>query len=1148
MKKKIAQDPKEKPIAVEAPGTEQLLEHHLAKSDQNAGKTHSLLENHLENGEKNSKIAHLLAENHLEMQAKTKESIDNLPSKMADAFSEAKKPLHPLMAFIEAMRGDKGDSGEKGEKGEVPVKGQDYFTDDEIEEVAKRASAHVPQGERGEDGISVQGEQGMQGERGEKGDKGDPGNDGEGEKIDYSKIWDYVLANLDKLPKPTEGEKQKPISIKDLIVAIRSLPDDEKISYNDLKDAPKFPRLAGTGYLREISDVNTTGLADGMVLVWSAATQKWIAAAQSGGGGTNILPLNNTFTGQNTFSSSLAQLVKNLEGVLYADQFAGADIGAKINAAYAALPSTGGTIIVGTGQYSFSTPILCNTLNKPVLLKGDPAGACTLTYTGGTTTVACTINVTAAVTPGYGIQGLKFVGPNSKGSTVGIQLGGMGANDSKGFAGGTLRDVHVRGFGCNILIGNNAFIVTLDNVISNFGGVLLFEKGGAGAGATDWTVNGANTINSGERMVAMNCTFADADNTLFGESSARYAVHLQVSGLTDWDFISTSFDDCELYVDYSGGTGNQVHLTDCHFENPAGDSIAVYTFITTLSAAASTELDLTDTTFVQDANVSAAPSFISAGCQVSAKGCSLTRNVGASAATLGAFVKFLNADATNNLKFSGIGNFSNAATNMATNGTNVLAMTGGTGVVNGLMVFSYINGGGVLKSQNFNTIYDASQFPGSDIGAQINNAYAAAVAASVKGCIITLPAGAFSFSTPINIGTDGVRASIRGCPGDGTMLTYTGANSTKAITINCGYQGDGAGSEHITYEALVDITLDGQDPTSANAKIGVYFGGANGAAGANTRNLKIEGFGQGFYSGANTYHSSHYNMEIRHCAQLMFIAAASNSGEAIHFFGGFFVDPFDVTYVTANGVQLDNSAVSSLLFSGCSFDDTQVRIMQANNVVFQGCHFENPGSANWGAYVYVQIDQNPATNVSFNGDTFFATGVTSPTNYINSGGTVTLNGIIVRKFTGSTMTNFAVLTGSGVLQWTNMNNVSGAAVTNVVTGIPFVSNGWTDSTGAFATMSKSGVLVDREMTVSVSSTYPILTTDKNIFCNGTFTVTLPTTVSWSGKPYVIKNIGTGVITIATTSSQTIDGATTQTIGSQYQSVSVISDGANWNIT
>jgi len=64
--------------------------------------------------------------------------------------------------------------------------------------------------------------------------------------------------------------------------------------------------------------------------------------------------------------------------------------------------------------------------------------------------------------------------------------------------------------------------------------------------------------------------------------------------------------------------------------------------------------------------------------------------------------------------------------------------------------------------------------------------------------------------------------------------------------------------------------------------------------------------------------------------------------------------------------------------------------------------------------------------------------------------------------------------------------------------------------------------------------------------SGTIQVTLPTAVGISGKIYIIKNSGTGLVTVATSSSQTIDGATTKSL-SQYESIEVQSDGSNWVI-
>lgn len=86
----------------------------------------------------------------------------------------------------------------------------------------------------------------------------------------------------------------------------------------------------------------------------------------------------------------------------------------------------------------------------------------------------------------------------------------------------------------------------------------------------------------------------------------------------------------------------------------------------------------------------------------------------------------------------------------------------------------------------------------------------------------------------------------------------------------------------------------------------------------------------------------------------------------------------------------------------------------------------------------------------------------------------------------------------------------------------------------------------------VMSLYLATNADCTIECTAnTFTVTLPTAIPPAGSPagrvYNIKNTGTGVITIATTSGQTIDGSSTQTLNTQYSSLRLQSNGTNWII-
>lgn len=61
------------------------------------------------------------------------------------------------------------------------------------------------------------------------------------------------------------------------------------------------------------------------------------------------------------------------------------------------------------------------------------------------------------------------------------------------------------------------------------------------------------------------------------------------------------------------------------------------------------------------------------------------------------------------------------------------------------------------------------------------------------------------------------------------------------------------------------------------------------------------------------------------------------------------------------------------------------------------------------------------------------------------------------------------------------------------------------------------------------------------------TITLPTAVGITGRIYTIKLTSTGSATVATTSSQTIDGSTTFSLSAQYKYVTVQSDNVGWNI-
>ena len=96
--------------------------------------------------------------------------------------------------------------------------------------------------------------------------------------------------------------------------------------------------------------------------------------------------------------------------------------------------------------------------------------------------------------------------------------------------------------------------------------------------------------------------------------------------------------------------------------------------------------------------------------------------------------------------------------------------------------------------------------------------------------------------------------------------------------------------------------------------------------------------------------------------------------------------------------------------------------------------------------------------------------------------------------------------------------------------------------------------VDSDSTpVTVSTTvhttaigYTPSATDWLIVCTATLTVTLPTAVGLTGKELVVKNAGTGTVTVDAYSTQLIDGSLTQILGAA-DSVTIVSTGTGWVI-
>lgn len=124
-------------------------------------------------------------------------------------------------------------------------------------------------------------------------------------------------------------------------------------------------------------------------------------------------------------------------------------------------------------------------------------------------------------------------------------------------------------------------------------------------------------------------------------------------------------------------------------------------------------------------------------------------------------------------------------------------------------------------------------------------------------------------------------------------------------------------------------------------------------------------------------------------------------------------------------------------------------------------------------------------------------------------------------------------------------STQGAAVANQIQGaVTALVNTAAPDTQWLATPPYQSSTLPR----TVTNNYTLVSTDNIVLLNAAAkTLTLPTAAGVTGKQYTGKLIASSTGTVATTSSQTIDGSTTYSLPAQYKYVTVVSDGANWQI-
>lgn len=207
--------------------------------------------------------------------------------------------------------------GEPGKEGATPVKGKDYFTPEDIDEIALRVKSLIPDPENGEtpekgvDYLTPDEVEALIREVLSRIPAPKPAKDGEPGKdavVDYDAI---VAKILPLIPKPKDIEQFTPDTPKDIVKKLRSLKDGERLSIDDLKDVPDFAAIinrakqqsvkdpgiaiegSGTEIAALISRINFTGSG---VTVTKVGDR--VVVQISGGGGAANVPVQESLAAQ----------------------------------------------------------------------------------------------------------------------------------------------------------------------------------------------------------------------------------------------------------------------------------------------------------------------------------------------------------------------------------------------------------------------------------------------------------------------------------------------------------------------------------------------------------------------------------------------------------------------------------------------------------------------------------------------------------------------------------------------------------------------------------------------------------------------------------------------------------------------------------
>lgn len=148
--------------------------------------------------------------------------------------------------------------GETGEKGDKPVKGQDYLTPQEIEEIVKEVQSRVKDGVDGKDGKdAVVDYESIIREVVPLIPRGKDGKDGKDALIDYPSIIEEVLS---KIPKPKDGKDGKSVKVEEVVSKLKKEDVFGEMEKRVNETHDRVNKISSKTYsLSELDDVDLSG-------------------------------------------------------------------------------------------------------------------------------------------------------------------------------------------------------------------------------------------------------------------------------------------------------------------------------------------------------------------------------------------------------------------------------------------------------------------------------------------------------------------------------------------------------------------------------------------------------------------------------------------------------------------------------------------------------------------------------------------------------------------------------------------------------------------------------------------------------------------------------------------------------------------------